>query len=61
MWYLGDLIGGLGGALVIFIVLLAVAGYMYLRSRKTPVGHHNVNDEWEDAPAAERVPAGAAG
>lgn len=57
----GSRIGGLGGALVIFIVLPAAAGYMYLRSRKAPVGHHNVNDEWEDAPAAERVPAGTAG
>jgi PiT family inorganic phosphate transporter len=60
MWYLGDLVGGLGGALVIFVVLLAMATYMFLRSRRTPVDHNNVNDEWDDAPAPERVPAGAA-
>jgi PiT family inorganic phosphate transporter len=61
MWYLGDVIGGVGGAITIFVVLLAFATYMFLRSRRTPVDHNNVNDEWDDAPAPERVPAGAAG
>jgi inorganic phosphate transporter, PiT family len=60
MWFIGDLIGGLGGALVDFVILLALAGFMYLRSRRTPVGHHNVNDEWSDSPADRRVPAVAA-
>jgi PiT family inorganic phosphate transporter len=60
MWYLGHLIGGLPGAIVVFILLLAVAGYMYMRSRRQPIDHNNVNDEWDDAPTAERVPAGAA-
>jgi inorganic phosphate transporter, PiT family len=60
MYYLGDLVGGLGGAIVIFVLLLAAAVFMYLRSRRTPVSHDNVNDEWEDAPAREQVPAGAA-
>ncbi|MEU4237412.1 inorganic phosphate transporter [Actinoplanes sp. NPDC026619] len=60
MWFLGDLIGGLGGAILIFVLLLVAAGYMYLRSRREPVGHHNVNDEWEGAPEPERVPAGSA-
>ncbi|GIM98133.1 inorganic phosphate transporter [Paractinoplanes toevensis] len=59
MWFIGDLVGGLGGAIVIFALLVAAAVYMYLRSRREPVGHHNVNDEWEDAPAQERVPASA--
>jgi PiT family inorganic phosphate transporter len=62
MWYIGDALGGVAGAIVIFVVLLAAAGYMYLRSRKEPVGHHNVNDEWDETTApAERVPAGTAG
>jgi PiT family inorganic phosphate transporter len=61
MWYLGDLVGGLGGAIVIFVILLALATFMYLRSRRTPIDHNNVNDEWEGAPAEPRVPAGAAG
>ena len=61
MWYLGHLIGGLAGAIVIFALLLVLAGFMYLRSRRAPVDHSNVNDEWDDAPARERVAAGAAG
>ncbi|WP_250037973.1 inorganic phosphate transporter [Paractinoplanes maris] len=59
MWFLGDAIGGLGGALVIFLVLLAAAGYMYWHSRKTPVDHNNVNDEWDET-AERREPAGTA-
>ncbi|MFI5895072.1 anion permease [Actinoplanes sp. NPDC051513] len=61
MWYIGDAIGGTAGAIVIFVLLLAAAGYMYLRSRRAPVGHHNVNDEWDETTAPERVPAGTAG
>jgi len=61
MWYIGDALGGVAGAIVIFVLLLAAAGYMYLRSRTAPVGHHNVNDEWEETTAPERVPAGTAG
>jgi PiT family inorganic phosphate transporter len=61
MWYVGDAVGGLGGSIVIFVILLLLAGYMYLRSRRTPIDHKNVNDEWEDDPSPERVPAGTAG
>jgi PiT family inorganic phosphate transporter len=60
MWWIGNLFGGLAGAIVVFVILLALATYMYLRSRKEPIDHKNVNDEWESAPATERVPAGAA-
>jgi PiT family inorganic phosphate transporter len=61
MWWIGNLFGGLGGAIVVFVILLALAGFMYLRSRRTPIDHNNVNDEWEPAPAEQpRVPAGAA-
>jgi PiT family inorganic phosphate transporter len=61
MWWIGNLFGGVLGAIVVFVILLAVAGYMYLRSRREPVDHNNVNAEWESsAAAAERVPAGAA-
>jgi PiT family inorganic phosphate transporter len=60
MWWIGHLIGGFAGALVIFVILLLLAGYMYLRSRRTPVDHSNVNAEWDGAPAANRIPAGAA-
>ena len=62
MWWIGHLLGdGLVGALAVFVILLAAAALMYLRSRRAPVNHDNVNDEWEDArPPAERVPAGVA-
>ena len=60
MWFLGDLIGGVTGAIVIFLLLVAAAVVMWLRSRKEPVDHNNVNNEWDDVPAAQRVPAGAA-
>jgi PiT family inorganic phosphate transporter len=61
MWWIGHLIGGLAGAIVVFVILLGLAGYMYLRSRRAPVDHNNVNDEWEAAGVDdERVPAGTA-
>ena len=61
MWYIGNVLGGgLGGAIVDFIILVALAVFMYLRSRKAPVSHDNVNDDWEDALDETRVPAGAA-
>jgi PiT family inorganic phosphate transporter len=61
MWWIGHLIGGLAGAIVVFAILLVLAGYMYLRSRRAPVDHTNVNDEWEAAPVdGARVPAGSA-
>jgi len=62
MWWIGHIIGGLAGALVIFVILLAAAGYLYLRSRRTPIDHTNVNDEWQGgvqpaAPSATPVAA----
>ncbi|WP_250002700.1 inorganic phosphate transporter [Actinoplanes sp. M2I2] len=59
MWFIGDSIGGLAGALVVFLILVAAAGYMYWHSRKTPVDHNNVNDEWDET-AERREPAGTA-
>ncbi|WP_203817825.1 inorganic phosphate transporter [Paractinoplanes ferrugineus] len=67
MWAIGHLIGGLAGAGVVFAVLVAFAVAVWRRSRRTPVSHENVNDDW-DGPAdptpepepAPRVPAAAA-
>lgn len=47
MVWIANTIGGLPGALVVFAILVAAATYMYLRSKKHAVGHHNVNDDWE--------------
>ncbi|MCO8271172.1 inorganic phosphate transporter [Actinoplanes sp. TRM 88003] len=58
MWYLGNFVGGVAGAIVIFTVLIAAAVGMWLRSRLAPVDHNNVNDEWEPVTAptpAEKV------
>jgi PiT family inorganic phosphate transporter len=60
MWYLGNSIGGLGGALAVFAFLLLTAGLMYVRSRRAPVDHTNVNDDWTDPGTTIRVPAGVA-
>jgi PiT family inorganic phosphate transporter len=59
MWWVGNLLGGgLAGSIVIFVVMLALAGYMYLRSRRRRVDQHNVNDDWDAAPVAQPVSAG---
>ncbi|GAA3220214.1 anion permease [Dactylosporangium siamense] len=47
MWWIGHAIGGLAGAIAIFLLLIAAAAYMYLRSRRQPVDHNNVNDDWD--------------
>ena len=45
-WFLGDTIGGVGGALIVFAILCAGAWWMFRESRKLHVGAHNVNDDW---------------
>jgi len=56
MWWVTELLGGgLAGALAVTAILVVVALAMYLRSRRTPVDEHNVNDEWDAAPAADRA------
>ncbi|MFI6072418.1 anion permease [Actinoplanes sp. NPDC051343] len=62
MWYIGHIVGGgVAGAVVVFVILLGLAGFMFYRSRIDPVDHNNVNDDWEGTPQQpERVPAGAA-
>ena len=54
MWLIGHLLGGLFGALAIFVILLAAASWMYLHSRKSSVDHSNVNDEWVENATAPR-------
>jgi PiT family inorganic phosphate transporter len=51
-WYLGDLVGGGAlGALLMVAVLLVLAGWMFLRSRREPINSTNVNDVWNGPPA----------
>ena len=45
-WYVGNAFGGYAGPLVVFAILLALSGYMWMRSRRAPIDHHNVNEEW---------------
>jgi PiT family inorganic phosphate transporter len=59
MWWVGHLLGGLLGAGAIFVLLCVLAGGMWLRARRAPVDHTNVNDEWEPAESA-RLPQPAA-
>jgi inorganic phosphate transporter, PiT family len=50
MWYIGNTIGGTPGSLVVFGLMCAAAIYMQWHSKKDPIGHHNVNDEWDGDP-----------
>lgn len=64
-WFIGHLVAmvtsDLVGALVIFALLIALSGFMWHRSRKTPVTQDNVNDEWQgntvETPASEDTDA----
>ena len=52
VWFIGRAFGTSGagsvaGALVEFAILLGLAGYIYLRSRKQAIGAHNVNADWD--------------
>ena len=49
MWWVGHLIGGAPGAVVITIILIGLSGYIWLRSRREPVSHDTVNDDWDGA------------
>jgi len=50
MWALGHFIGGLAGVIIIFGILCGLSLYMWRHSRKAPVNHTNVNDDWHGTP-----------
>jgi inorganic phosphate transporter, PiT family len=53
-------IGGTIGVVIDLLILAAIAGVIYWRSRSTKVDHNNVNDEWTGSVApAEPEPATA--
>lgn len=57
MWFVGNLLGEAVGSVVVFAMLVIVAAYMYRRSRRAPVDHTNVNDDWDpNAPATSPAP-----
>ncbi|OIN79295.1 inorganic phosphate transporter family protein [Mycobacterium malmoense] len=46
-YWIVHLIGGYPGAIVGFSLLVAVSAVIYMRSRRAPIDHTNVNAEWE--------------
>jgi PiT family inorganic phosphate transporter len=56
---LANLIGGFTGGLVVFVILAAIAFFIWMWSRRTPVDRKNVNAEWTgDVTPAQPEPAG---
>lgn len=53
-WAIAHFIGGATGVVIVFAMLLAMAGWMWAHSRNQTVSPDNVNDEWatDQAPAA---------
>jgi PiT family inorganic phosphate transporter len=47
-YYIADIVGGAAGAVVIFLILVALAGYMYWRAQQQKVDANNVNAEWDE-------------
>ncbi|ALG85856.1 inorganic phosphate transporter [Gordonia phthalatica] len=47
-FWLANIIGGAAGAIVIFLILSALSGYMYWRAQQQKVDHSNVNADWDD-------------
>lgn len=52
MFGIGNLFGDVAGPIIVFAILLVVAGVLYLRSRHHVVSAHNVNDDWAGMPSA---------
>jgi len=59
MWWIGHLLGDAVGAVTIFVVLCLLSGYLWLRSRRVPVNHENVNDAWDAPRGQPPVPVGS--
>jgi PiT family inorganic phosphate transporter len=53
IWWISDIIGGTGGALLIMALLLAFSFFMWVRSRRTSITQDNVNDEWSGMPSSQ--------
>ncbi len=53
MWLIGHLVGGVAGPVVIAVLMVGAWLWMWLHSKRDPIGHHNVNDEWDSASQAD--------
>ncbi len=53
-FWIQDIIGGVGGTVAVFSILIGVSAAIWIASRRKPVDASNVNDEWDgdDAPTA---------
>ncbi|MFD6091221.1 anion permease [Oerskovia sp. NPDC060338] len=53
-FWLQDVIGGVGGTVAVFTLLIGVSAAIWIASRRKPISADNVNDEWdgEETPAA---------
>ncbi|HHT11982.1 MAG TPA: inorganic phosphate transporter [Propionibacterium sp.] len=56
VWFIGNGLGGLFGAIVVFIILVAASGWMFLRSQRNKVDHRNVNDDWVEDVTQRQLP-----
>ena len=54
MWVVGNALGGYAGPLVVVAILIAAAGYIYVRAGRQPINPDNVNDEWSGTPVRPR-------
>jgi PiT family inorganic phosphate transporter len=61
-YYLAHGIGGTAGVIVDILILVAISGFIFWRSRASKVDHNNVNAEWTGtvAPADQPVETAAA-
>jgi PiT family inorganic phosphate transporter len=57
---LAHVIGGTIGVVIDLLILLAVAGFIYLRSRGSKVDPSNVNDDWTGSAAPAEPQTAAA-
>ena len=58
MWWIGHLVGGTAGALLIVAILVGLSAFLWTRSRLVPINRENVNNEWTDTPRLKRTLAG---
>ncbi|MDT0190595.1 inorganic phosphate transporter [Rothia terrae] len=59
-WFVGHYLNAWTGSewlgeLVVFLVLVAFCGWMFMHSRRNPVDPNNVNDEWADTNAGDNT------